>query len=273
MHSHMICTRPCAIVTNSTTFRSCPLLEAGFKRLKKRSDPGNGTAPGGNQRRQTGRPSRLQHPLQVVLTDGVSEPLLVVEMSLNSTTYPDLPVPVDQPVHRTTDLRSAQHTPSRQARAPRDAEILFLRRLLLSTTATPAGTTHRTPSLLAGLFVAFFCLGVHVGSRIGSVVRRLIGCLPWVLARARGIRFCGVAVGGALRPVFSPSSPKPGWPTIPLHRGGSTRHLGRGGSAHHPAEGAALHHTGSAASVHAAADTPPLTGRVRRHGCRANSQG
>ena len=91
MHSHMICTRPCAIVTNSTTFRSCPLLEAGFKRLKKRSDPGNGTAPGGNQRRQTGRPSRLQHPLQVVLTDGVSEPLLVVEMSLNSTTYPDLP--------------------------------------------------------------------------------------------------------------------------------------------------------------------------------------
>ena len=92
MHSHMICTRPCAIVTNSTTFRSCPLLEAGFKRLKKRSDPGNGTAPGGNQRRQTGRPSRLQHPLQVVLTDGVSEPLLVVEMSLNSTTYPDLPV-------------------------------------------------------------------------------------------------------------------------------------------------------------------------------------
>lgn len=130
-----------------------------------------------------------------------------------------------------------------------------------------------TPSLLAGLFVAFFRLGVHVGSRIGSVVRRLVGCLPWVLARARGVRFCGVAVGGALRPVFSPSSPKPGWPTIPLHRGGSTRHLGRGGSAHHPAEGAALHHTGSAAGVHAAADTPPLTGRVRRHGCRANSQG
>ena len=64
-----------------------------------------------------------------------------------------------------------------------------------------------TPSLLAGLFVAFFRLGVHVGSRIGSVVRRLVGCLPWVLARARGVRFCGVAVGGALRPVFSPSNP------------------------------------------------------------------
>ena len=92
MHSHMICTRPCAIVTNSTTFRSCPLLEAGFQRLEKRPDPGNETAPRGSQRRQTGRPSRLRHPLQVVLTDGVSEPLLVVEMSLNSTTYPDLPV-------------------------------------------------------------------------------------------------------------------------------------------------------------------------------------
>ena len=60
-----------------------------------------------------------------------------------------------------------------------------------------------TPSLLAGLFVAFFRLGVHVGSRIGSVVRRLVGCLPWVLARARGVRFCGVAVGGALHSVFS----------------------------------------------------------------------
>ena len=92
MHRDMICTRPCAIVTNCTTFRSCPLLGPGFKRSKKRSDPGNKTAPEGNQRRQTGRPSRLQQPLQVVLTVGVSEPLLVVEMSLNCTTYPDLPV-------------------------------------------------------------------------------------------------------------------------------------------------------------------------------------